>query len=371
MTAWAVSAAVSVGLSILVGWALPALAMKRLLPVLEDSRQLVTNYRGRRIPTGLGLVWLVWVAGVAVAGLFPAWVLSSPFSDATAHLPLLLVAGSVAFGLTDDVFGAGDAKGFKGHLSALAHGRLTTGGLKLLGIGALALAVAPAAASFANANYPMYLGAGAGVGGKAVAGLVCVVLVIALSANFVNLADLRPGRALKTYTLLAGLGVALTAWGSWQEHVFRVSMKAGVDPGGQVPTGSAALIWIAGLTLCVLVLALGPVLAVWRYDLGERAMLGDAGANAMGVLAGFLLVWRSPLWLIVVLAIVLLALNLASERFSFSRVIERVPALRWADGLGRLPAGSGGTDSGQDGDDGTRTGGSAAEGDDARRDGRS
>jgi hypothetical protein len=65
-------------------------------------------------------------------------------------------------------------------------------------------------------------------------------------------------------------------------------------------------------------------------------MLGDAGANAAGALAGFLLAWRSPLWLLSVLAVVLLALNVTSERVSFSKVIERVAFLRWLDGLGRI-----------------------------------
>jgi hypothetical protein len=98
------------------------------------------------------------------------------------------------------------------------------------------------------------------------------------------------------------------------------------------------LVWIGGVKLSLLALTLGPVLVVWRYDLGERAMLGDAGANAAGALAGFLLAWRSPLWLLAVLVVVLLALNVASERVSFSEVIERVGFLRWLDGLGRLPA---------------------------------
>jgi hypothetical protein len=101
---------------------------------------------------------------------------------------------------------------------------------------------------------------------------------------------------------------------------------------------SLQFLGIGGVKLSLLALVFGPVFAVWRYDLGERAMLGDAGANAAGALAGFLLAWQSPLWLLAVLAVVLLALNLVSERVSFSGVIERVSFLRWLDGLGRLPA---------------------------------
>jgi hypothetical protein len=86
------------------------------------------------------------------------------------------------------------------------------------------------------------------------------------------------------------------------------------------------------------VAALGPLLAVWYLDLGERAMLGDMGANALGALAGALLVEALPLPWLAACAVVLLALNLASERVSFSAVIERNGVLRRLDMLGRAPA---------------------------------
>jgi len=350
--------------------------MERLLPALEGSGHLVTNYRGRRIPTGLGLVWLVWAAGVAsvsAAGvvlqviglksdvsptgpLFP-FLLSPIRSFASAQM-LLLVVGACAFGLVDDVFGQGDAKGFRGHLTALRHGGITTGGLKLLGIGLLSAVAASASASFVE---PMAM-VPKGILGYVLplSGWVVSTFVIGLSANLVNLTDLRPGRALKTYSALAVVATLAVA-----VVVGITYTRPGLE---DMPRGSAIVLG-AAMAITVLVMLLGPVFAVWRHDLGERAMLGDAGANAMGALAGFVFVTAAPLWLNVVALIVLLALNLASERVSFSRVIERVPALRWIDGLGRLPVGSESVDAGQDGDDGTRTGGSAAEGDDARRDG--
>jgi hypothetical protein len=64
-------------------------------------------------------------------------------------------------------------------------------------------------------------------------------------------------------------------------------------------------------------------------------MLGDAGANGAGaaVAATALAAIKLPT-LLAGLAIVL-ALTLASEWVSFSRVIDRVPPLRWVDRLGR------------------------------------
>jgi hypothetical protein len=152
--------------------------------------------------------------------------------------------------------------------------------------------------------------------------------VIALSANLVNLTDLRPGRALKAYSVLAVLGVLSVAWSEWRTYT---EVPEIVPP----PLSDAALSAIVGAFLLG-VLLLGPVAAVWRFDLGERAMLGDAGANAMGALAGYVLASNLPLWLLAVVAALLVALNLASERFSFSRVIERNRFLRWIDDLGRL-----------------------------------
>ncbi len=91
----------------------------------------------------------------------------------------------------------------------------------------------------------------------------------------------------------------------------------------------------------VVVLALfvfGPVIAVWGHDLGERGMLGDAGANPMGAVAGMLIVIGLPLWGLVAYFALMLGLSLTSERVSFSRVIEQNATLRWLDGLGRLHA---------------------------------
>jgi hypothetical protein len=88
----------------------------------------------------------------------------------------------------------------------------------------------------------------------------------------------------------------------------------------------------------VAVALLGPVVAVWRFDLGERGMLGDAGANAMGALLGWVVASILAPAALGVYVIAVLALNVASERISFSQVIERNRVLSWFDRLGRLPA---------------------------------
>jgi len=74
---------------------------------------------------------------------------------------------------------------------------------------------------------------------------------------------------------------------------------------------------------------------VWRYDLGEQGMMGDAGANPMGAVAGLLIVAGLPAWGTVVYFVLMLALNLASERVSFSRIIESSALLSRVDAFGR------------------------------------
>lgn len=277
-------------------WAVACL----LVPALESSPGArAVNWRGSEVVLGLGAVWTAWGGSALIAG----WLLEDLDAPSSVAAVLgtagLLAIVASAFGLVDDAYGTGDARGFKGHLTALVRGRLTTGGLKLVGIGVASVAAARAVAGFAE-------------WGESPIGVLAAGASVALSANLVNLLDLRPGRALKAYVVLALAGAALVG-----SSAARVAGSFGAD---------AALIGVA---------LLGPAVACWRYDLGERAMLGDAGANAMGAVAGLAIVSALPLAGVVAFGAVALALNLLSERISFSAVIERARILAWLDGLGR------------------------------------
>jgi UDP-GlcNAc:undecaprenyl-phosphate/decaprenyl-phosphate GlcNAc-1-phosphate transferase len=97
----------------------------------------------------------------------------------------------------------------------------------------------------------------------------------------------------------------------------------------------------------------GAALALLPDDLGERAMLGDSGANALGGMLGAAAATALPRPARVAVLAAVTGLTAASEIVSFTRVIERTPLLRWLDMLGRRPAGAvgTGTTSGQDGAD--------------------
>jgi hypothetical protein len=189
-------------------------------------------------------------------------------------------AGAAAFGAYDDLAGSGDRRGFRGHLGALRQGEVTTGAVKLGGIGVTGVV---SAALAGGSPVDVILNAGLVAGG----------------ANLLNLFDLRPGRAIK---VAAASGVLLGAAG--QESV-------------AAPLGAARVLL--------------------PEDLGERAMLGDAGANALGAMLGASAAGLSRPARIALLAGIA-GLTAASEKVSFTKVIARTPALNWLDMLGRRPA---------------------------------
>jgi UDP-GlcNAc:undecaprenyl-phosphate/decaprenyl-phosphate GlcNAc-1-phosphate transferase len=192
-------------------------------------------------------------------------------------------AGAAAFGGYDDLAGSGDRRGFRGHLGALARGEATTGAVKLGGIGVTGLVAA------------------AGAGGSP-ADLIINAGLIAGGANLLNLFDLRPGRAIK---------VALAAGG----------LLAAASPSAR-PAAAAPL---------------GAALALLPEDLAERAMLGDAGANALGAMLGAAAAASLPRPARIAVLAAITGLTAASEVVSFTAVIARTPVLNRADMLGRRP----------------------------------
>jgi hypothetical protein len=101
--------------------------------------------------------------------------------------------------------------------------------------------------------------------------------------------------------------------------------ESGLGPAGR---GSAALVAIP----------LGAAVALLPEDLGERAMLGDSGANALGALLGLAATIRLGRPARLVLLGTVVALTAASEKVSFTKVIAANPVLNRIDMLGRRPA---------------------------------
>jgi hypothetical protein len=231
-----------------------------------------TNHRGEPVTLLEGPA----VAAGAIAGVLAQAALESSRSAwRSSAASAVAGAGAAAFGAYDDLAGSGDRRGFRGHLGALRHGEVTTGAVKLGGIGLTGLA-------------------SAAITGGAPADVVINAGLVAGGANLLNLFDLRPGRAI----------------------------KVAVASGAPAVTGTAA--------------PLGAALALLPEDLGERAMLGDAGANALGAMLGAAAAGLPRPARIALLAGIA-GLTAASEKVSFTKVIARTPALNWLDMLGRRP----------------------------------
>ena len=79
-------------------------------------------------------------------------------------------------------------------------------------------------------------------------------------------------------------------------------------------------------------------MALLPEDLGERAMLGDAGANALGALVGLAAATRLGRTGRLAALGTVVALTAASEKVSFTKVIAGNPVLNRIDMWGRRPA---------------------------------
>jgi UDP-GlcNAc:undecaprenyl-phosphate GlcNAc-1-phosphate transferase len=264
-----------------------------------------TNHRGETVTLLAG-------PAVAIGGMAGAIAAGASRRDRLAAV--VAAAGAAAFGGYDDLAGDRRSTGFRGHLGALRKGELTTGAVKLAGIGATGLTAA--------------LLADAGSSRDGAADRVIDAALVAGAANLVNLFDLRPGRAIKATALAGGL----------------LAAAAGDAAAVGAPVAAAA--------------------ALLPEDLGERAMLGDAGANALGALLGMAAATTLRRRDRLAVLSVIVGLTAASEYVSFTQVIERTGPLRWLDMLGRRPAGQARPEpaepgAGEDGATGQQPGGQA------------
>jgi UDP-GlcNAc:undecaprenyl-phosphate/decaprenyl-phosphate GlcNAc-1-phosphate transferase len=262
-------------------------ALLRARPPGGEKAWTRANHRGEPVTLLEGPA--VAIGGIAGAALAPG------ASRAERFAMIVAGAGAAAFGGYDDLAGDGRSKGFRGHLGALREGRVTTGAVKIAGIGATSLAAALVAAD------------GGGGPVLAAADVVINTGLIAGGANLTNLFDLRPGRAVK------------------------VALGAGALMAGQRATDGTPMAAVP-----TFMAPLAAAAALLPDDLGERSMLGDAGANAVGAMLGVTATALPRTARIAVLAGVA-GLTAASEVVSFTRVIERTGPLRWLDTLGRRP----------------------------------
>jgi len=254
---------------LLVSAALAALIARPMLRALPRR----PNWRGLELPFPAGVI-------AAVTGLLAAGVLAAEhellgWDVMPPSAALALGTGVALLGLLDDLLDA-PPRGWRGHAAALRRGALSTGALKAAGTAALALAV---------------------TGGDLLA-----TAAIVLSTHVFNLLDLRPGRSVKAFVLLAAVLLLAT-------HSLVPLREIGVFAGALLVLGA--------------------------YDLRERAMLGDTGATLLGALAGLWLTTVLDVGGLAVAVAILATIALYAEVSSISALIDRMPPLLVLDWLGR------------------------------------
>ncbi len=244
------------------------------LPLLAKKGFRASNYRGLAVIYPGGLLLLPPVFFLLTL-LFLCGRLAW-----TEYCPLLFLTGIVfGAGLLDDFFGTDTVKGFKGHFANFSQGNLSTGILKIMccTLGAFFFII--------------------GIGIKSV-GLIFLNLLLALLCiNTFNLLDKRPGRCLK--------GIIFAA----------------------LP--------LLNQTNPLLLILIGTAAVALYFDLSEKLMLGDTGANYLGSLLAATLILKGDLSVSLVYLSIFILANGLGELISLSSVIEKNYFLHKIDLWGR------------------------------------
>lgn len=237
------------------------------------------NYRGKALPA-IGGIAFVPILLVTILIL-----LLQRSESSESYLSYLALVLSMGFaGVVDDLVGDIKTKGLINHIKSTLRGKMTTGFLKAL----TAVLMSCIVSLGMTDSYIEF---------------IVNALIISLFANTLNLFDLRPGRAVKVF--LAASSILLTA--------------------------SIGRLFEA---MPIIILNLSAWLYI-RYDLKEVCMLGDTGANILGITLGY----YSTLMLgfnakLVILAL-LVILNAMSEKLSITEIISRSRLLSYLDNIGR------------------------------------
>lgn len=258
-----------------------------LTGMLREAGYLKLNYRAEKIPTSAGLIFLIILPVALTLG-----ILFSIFTAIHSFLLLFVILGMGLMGLVDDRSENAVTKGFKGHiLTLIKEKRLTTGGFKAC-FGAL-IALVFSIGSLKITRTSTWI----------ISSVFLNFLLVSLSANTINLFDLRPGRAGKVY--LVGFILILAFSKNLEIYL--------------------------GMFLPFMVI----MLYYLRWDLQSKVMMGDVGSNLLGASLGIMMAWMlSDLGKIVALCI-LIGLQVAAEKFSFTQFILRFGWLKYLDELGR------------------------------------
>lgn len=248
---------------------------KQIYLILQDLNMVQDNYKDVKIPIGMGLYF---IAPLLLGSLFSKYFFHDSYND-------LIMTGCIIMGFTgflDDMNTDKLNKGLKGHIKMLFKFKLTTGMLKAITGLFLSFYIS---LSFSDS----------------ITALLLNTFLIALFTNFMNLWDLRPGRASKIFLILCFL------------IFFFVP-----DPGK---------FYIGIMFLAALYYLKG--------DLNADYMLGDAGSNLLGFFIGSNCAIYLNTSAKIIIFISLVLIHIAAEKVSFSKIIKKNRILNYFDMMGR------------------------------------
>lgn len=248
---------------------------EQIFLILQDLNMVQQNYKNINIPIGMGLYF---IAPLLITSLFSKYFYPDQYSD-------LIMAGSIIMGFTgflDDMNTDKVNKGLKGHIKMLLKFKLTTGMLKAITGVFLSFYIS---LSFSGSFQQILLN----------------TFLISLFTNFMNLWDLRPGRASKVFIFIS---LILIYFVPFSGRLYLSAMLFSV------------LFYING-------------------DLKARYMLGDAGSNLLGFFLGSISAMYLEIPVKVIILIFLIAMHIAAEKVSFSKIIKENKILNYIDMMGR------------------------------------
>lgn len=276
-------------LGILLGsYLLTALSFRYLVQMMHDAALLKLNYRNESIPAVAGLVFVVLLP--ITVGLGMLFSIKS-FTLIHSILFLFVIIGMGFLGMLDDLIGNHEHKGFRGHFKILLkEKKLTTGAFKALFGAVIAMVFSIASSQLLSGGFKIWI-------------ILTSFLLVVLSANTINLFDLRPGRAGKMFIL--GFILILAFSKDFEKTV--------------------------GLFIPILAI----LLFYLPFDLKAKVMMGDVGSNLLGATLGIMMSWMLSDLGKVISILILIGLQLTAEKFSFSKMIEENRWLRYLDNIGR------------------------------------
>lgn len=297
------------------------------------------NYRQTEVPLTFGLLFFFnWgIFSVFLGLILIPFLIFLPSHDMRLGWPRfyrglsqpLVLFGFYSLaalaGFFDDIRAQNDIKGLKNNLSYFVkHRKLTASLGKGLIISFLAIAVS----MYKNITvFPSTLTTMMEMLLSDFPRIVLDTLVICLSTNFINLLDLRPGRAIKVFVFFLMI-CSIPFVHALYRHTFNESVGRGY-------------LIVPGIAVVFLSLAplLGALTAYAPLDFYGKAMMGDTGSNTLGFVIGVFFIGIQSVSIKVFILFFLIAFHIYCEFYSFSDLVERNRVLRWLDRLGTDRAG--------------------------------